>query len=390
MAHRKYEAPRHGSLGFLPKKRCKKGKGKIKSFPKDNSNISCHLTASIAYKAGMTHVVREVNSPGSKLNKKDIVEAVTIIETPPTKIVGIVGYLKTARGLRSFKTVWTTNLPDNFRRNYYKNWYKSKKKAFSKSKSLHLNSKVEDGLIKIDSEKELKKIRKYCSIIRCIGASSILETGLKRKKCDILEIQINGGTFNEKVDFSKSILGKDISISDIFSQDEIIDVIGITKGKGFAGVITRWGVTKLPRKTHRGARKVACVGSWHPSRVSYTVPRAGQNGYHHRTQINLKIYRIGKSSDSKNAFTDFENTPKNITPMGGFPRYGIIKTDFLIIRGCLTGPKKRVLTLRKSLSVKETTDSLQNTILKFIDTSSKWGHGRFQTSSEKNEFFESR
>jgi len=62
----------------------------------------------------------------------------------------------------------------------------------------------------------------------------------------------------------------------------------------------------------------------------------------------------------------------------------------LIIRGCLTGPKKRVLTLRKSLSVKETTDSLQNTILKFIDTSSKWGHGRFQTSSEKNEFFESR
>jgi len=129
MAHRKYEAPRHGSLGFLPKKRCKKGKGKIKSFPKDNPNIPCHFTASIAYKAGMTHVVREVNSPGSKLNKKDVVEAVTIVETPPVKIVGIVGYLKTARGLRSFKTIWSTNLPDNFRRNYYKNWYKSKKKG---------------------------------------------------------------------------------------------------------------------------------------------------------------------------------------------------------------------------------------------------------------------
>jgi len=384
MAHRKYEAPRHGSLGFLPKKRCKKGKGKIKSFPKDNPNIPCHFTASIAYKAGMTHVVREVNSPGSKLNKKDVVEAVTIVETPPVKIVGIVGYLKTARGLRSFKTIWSTNLPDNFRRNYYKNWYKSKKKAFSKSK---LDSNV---LLKSDSDKKLEKIKKYCSIIRCIGASSILETGLKRKKSDILEIQINGGSFREKVDFSRKILGKNVSISDIFSQDEIVDVIGITKGKGFAGVITRWGVTKLPRKTHRGARKVACVGSWHPSRVSYTVPRAGQNGYHHRTQVNLKIYRIGKSTDLKNAFTDFESIPKNITPMGGFPRYGIIKTDFLILRGCLTGPKKRVLTLRKSLSCKDTNDSLQNTILKFIDTSSKWGHGRFQTSSEKREFFESR
>ena len=70
MAHRKFSAPRHGSLGFLPKKRCKKKRGKIKSFPKNNPNIPCHLTASIGYKAGMTHVVREVNSPGSKLNKK--------------------------------------------------------------------------------------------------------------------------------------------------------------------------------------------------------------------------------------------------------------------------------------------------------------------------------
>jgi len=381
MAHRKYSAPRHGSLGFLPKKRCKKNKGKIKSFPKDNPNLECHLTASIGYKAGMTHVVREVNSPGSKLNKKDVVEAVTVVETPTIRIVGVVGYLKTARGLRSFKTIWSEKLPDSFRRNYYKNWYKSKKKAFSKKP-------IE--LAKICVQKKLNKIKKYCSIIRCIGTSTVSETGLKKKKSDILEIQINGGFFLEKLEFSKKILGKEINVSDIFSQDEMIDVIGITKGKGFSGVITRWGVTKLPRKTHRGARKVACVGSWHPTRVSYTVPRAGQQGYHHRTQINLKIYRIGKSSDLKNGFTDFENTPKTITPMGGFPHYGIVKSDFLILKGCLLGSKKRVLTLRKSLSTQRNSERSQNTILKFIDTSSKWGHGRFQTSIEKREFFKSR
>ena len=384
MAHRKYSAPRHGSLGFLPKKRCSKTKGKIKSFPKDDYNFPCHLTAAIGYKAGMTHVVREVNSPGSKLNKKDVVEAVTIIETPPIKIVGIVGYLKTSRGLRSFKTIWSSDLPDSFRRNYYKNWYKSKKKAFSKTKFFS------HDLIQLNVDKKLEKIKKYCSIIRCIGASDVLKTGLKRKKADILEVQINGGSFSKKLEFSKKLLGKEISISDIFSQDEIIDVIGITKGKGFAGVITRWGVTKLPRKTHRGSRKVACVGSWHPSRVSYACPRAGQNGYHHRTQLNLKIYRIGKSTDLKNAFTDFENTAKSITPMGGFPRYGIIKTDFLILKGCLVGPKKRILTLRKSLLSKNNNFFSENTILKFIDTSSKWGHGRFQTSSEKKDFFKSR
>merc|ERR1712216_102313 len=376
MAHRKFSAPRHGSLGFLPRKRCSKGKGKIKSFPKDNSLSPCHFTASIGYKAGMTHLVREVTSPGSKLNKKDVVEAVTIVETPPIKIVGIIGYLKTARGLRSFKTIWSTNLPDSFYRNYYKNWYKSKRKAFSQNKSRY-----------DCSQKNLEKIIKYCSVIRCIGASGVIKTGLKQKKADIIEIQINGGSLLEKVNFSKKILGKEVSISDIFIQDETIDIIGVTKGKGFAGVITRWGVTKLPRKTHRGARKVACVGSWNPRRVSYTVSRAGQNGFHHRTQLNIKIYRVGKSDDLKNAFTDFENTPKKITPMGGFPRYGVIRTDFLILKGCLVGSKKCVLKLRKGLSSKNKTSSSQITILKFIDTSSKWGHGRFQTSQEKKNFF---
>jgi large subunit ribosomal protein L3e len=41
----------------------------------------------------------------------------------------------------------------------------------------------------------------------------------------------------------------------------------------FEGVVTRWGVTRLPRKTHRGLRKVACIGAWHPARVSFTVAR---------------------------------------------------------------------------------------------------------------------
>jgi large subunit ribosomal protein L3e len=74
--------------------------------------------------------------------------------------------------------------------------------------------------------------------------------------------------------------------------------------------------------------------------------------------------------------------------MGGFPHYGVLKTDFLILKGCLVGPKKRVLTLRKTLSVKILNSISENTILKFIDTSSKWGHGRFQTTSEKREFYE--
>lgn len=59
---------------------------------------------------------------------------------------------------------------------------------------------------------------------------------------------------------------------------------------------SRWGTKKLPRKTHKGLRKVACIGAWHPARVSYTIARAGQKGYHHRTEVNKKVGQNGTLS----------------------------------------------------------------------------------------------
>merc|ERR1711998_153559 len=141
--------------------------------------------------------------------------------------------------------------------------------------------------------------------------------------------------------------------------------------------------------SHRGLRKVACIGAWHPSRVQFQVPRAGQNGYHHRTEMNKKIYRIGKSveEDPLNASTEADLTEKAITPMGGFPHYGIVDQQFLMLKGCVVGPKRRVLTLRKSLFPKQSRKALEKIELKFIDTASKFGHGRFQTAEEKERFF---
>lgn len=83
MSHRKFEAPRHGHLGFVPRRRTKRRRGKIRSFPLDNKSKPCHLTAFAGFKAGMTHILREVERPASKLNKKEVIEAVTVIETPP-------------------------------------------------------------------------------------------------------------------------------------------------------------------------------------------------------------------------------------------------------------------------------------------------------------------
>merc|ERR1711972_1043180 len=379
---------RHGSVGFLPKKRAARHRGKVKSFPKDDASKKPHLTAFLGFKAGMTHIVREANRPGSKVNKKEIVEAVTIIETPPMVCVGLVGYIETPRGLRALKTVWAQHLGEECKRRFYKNWSKSKKKAFSKAQL-----KWNDDLGKKEIEKDLSQIKKYCSVVRLIAHTQQKILRRRQKKAHIMEIQINGGSVAEKVDFARDLFEKKVPINDVFAKNEMIDMIGVTKGKGFKGVTSRWHTRKLPRKTHKGLRKVACIGAWHPSRVQFTVARAGQKGYHHRTELNKKIYRIGRGIHTRkgkvvknNAATEYDLTDKSITPMGGFPHYGEVNNDFVMIKGCCMGPKKRVITLRKALVTSAKRVALEKIELKFIDTSSKFGHGRFQTPDDKAAF----
>lgn len=106
MSHRKFEKPRKGHLGFLPKRRTRHHRGRIRSFPKDDQSQKPHLTAFAGFKAGMTHVLREVERSESLLNKKEVIEAVTVIETPPMVVVGMVGYIETVRGLRALTTLW--------------------------------------------------------------------------------------------------------------------------------------------------------------------------------------------------------------------------------------------------------------------------------------------
>jgi len=375
-------------MGFYPKKRAARHRGKVKAFPKDDPSKPVHLTAFLGYKAGMSHIVREANRPGSKVNKKDIVEAVTIIETPPMVAVGLVGYIKTPRGLRALKTVWAQHLSEECKRRFYKNWSKSKKKAFTKAS---LKWKDEQG--KKEIEKDLAQIKKYCEVVRLITHTQQKLLRKRQKKAHIMEVQLNGGSVADKVDYAYGMFEKTIPIFDVFAKNEMIDLVGVTKGKGFKGVTSRWHTKKLPRKTHKGLRKVACIGAWHPSRIQYTVARAGQKGYHHRTEINKKIYEIKMGYHQKdgklvknNAATEYDTTDKCINPMGGFPHYGMVKQDFVMIKGCCIGPKKRVLTLRKSLLVHTKRKALEDIKLKFIDTSSKMGHGRFQTKADKTHF----
>jgi len=340
----------------------------------------------MGYKAGMTHIVRDLDKVGSKMHKKEIVEAVTILETPPLIVFGVTGYTETPKGLRTVATVWAQHISDEARRRWLKNWYAAKKKAFTRYAKKYTTHKQ-------NITKDLKLIRKYATIVRVIAHTQMRKVPIGQKKAHVAEIQVNGGTTKDKLSFAVKLFEKQVPIEGVFAENEQIDVVGVTKGKGFKGVVSRWGVKKLPRKTHKGLRKVACIGAWHPARVSWAVPRAGQKGYHSRTEVNKKIYRLGKSVKTEggklvhnNASTEFDLTQKSITPLGGFPRYGNVLEDFVMLKGTVLGPAKRVVVLRKTLRAQVSRNALEQVQLKFIDTSSKIGHGRFQTLDEKEKF----
>merc|ERR1712121_634132 len=142
-------------------------------------------------------------------------------------VVGVVGYIETPHGMRTFKTIWVEHLSEECRRRYYKNWYRSKKKAFTK-----YSKKWQDELGKKEIDKDFNKMKKYCKVIRVIAHSQM--------KAHIMEIQLNGGTISKKVDWAREHLEKQVPITQVFGQDEMIDVIGVTRGRGYKGVTSRW------------------------------------------------------------------------------------------------------------------------------------------------------
>ena len=328
----------------------------------------------------MTHVVREIERVGSKLHKKEAVEAVTILETPPMMVVGMVGYVETPNGLRTKTTIWAQHLSEEVKRRFYKNWYKSKGKAFSKYAKKYSEKSG------ADIEKEMQTIRDTCTVVRVLTHSQMKLLKLRQKKAHLLEVQVNGGSVADKVAYAKGLFEQQVAVTSVFAEGETVDICAATRGHGYAGVISRWGVTRLPRKTHRGLRKVACIGAWHPARVKWTVARAGQQGYHHRTEINKRILRIGAKGNKSSASTEADLTEKSITPVGGFPHYGEVNEDWLMIKGCVAGSRKRGVTLRKALLAPSRRSHMEPLNIKFIDTSSKYGHGRFQTVQEKYSF----
>ncbi|MCJ7614826.1 50S ribosomal protein L3, partial [Candidatus Bathyarchaeota archaeon] len=309
MGHRKKSAPRRGSLAYLPRGRAKRTIGRIRFWPKVEEGPT--ILGFMGYKAGMTHIMMVEDKPGSLHAGKETAHPATVLEVPPIIVCAIRAYIKDPYGLKTFTEAWMKSPPKDFDR------------------ALVL---PED----FDTDTNMKKLEENAekiAEIRLLVATQPRLAAVPKKKPDITEFKVDGGSITEQIEYAKSILGKTVSITDVFKEGGFMDVVAITKGKGFQGPVKRWGVKLLPRKSRKTKRGVAAIGPWRPARVLYTVPRAGQMGYHQRTEYNKRILKMGIDG-------------KEVTPKGGFVRYGEVKGTYVIVDGSLPGPAKRLIRLR--------------------------------------------
>jgi len=187
-----------------------------------------------------------------------------------------------------------------------------------------------------ETEKMLQKLTEHIdstSYVRLITATQPKQTSVPKKKPDINEIEIGGGTTQQQLDYAKALLGKTVTCEEVFKDGQHIDVAAITTGKGFQGPVKRWHVTILQHKGRKTKRGIATLGPWNPHHLMYSIPRAGQMGYHQRIEYNKRILKIGKDG-------------KEVTPKGGYIRYGIVKNPYVLIEGSIPGPEKRAIRLR--------------------------------------------
>jgi len=269
------------------------------------------LLGFMGYKAGMTHILMVEDKPSSLHLGKETSHPATILDVPPIIVFAIRAYTKDQYGLHTFTEAWMKSPP----------------KDFDRALVLPEQFNTEENMKKI--EENIEEIAE----IRLLAATQPRLAAVPKKKPDIMEIKVDGGAIKEQIEYAKSLLGKTVSITDVFKEGHFMDVVAITKGKGFQGPVKRWGIKILPRKSRKTKRGVAAIGPWRPARVLYTVPRAGQMGYHQRTEYNKRILKIGVDG-------------KTVTPKGGFLKYGEVKGTYVIVDGSLPGPAKRLVRLR--------------------------------------------
>ncbi len=204
--------------------------------------------------------------------------------------------------------------------------------AYAKSlpKGVEKKSNVEPEKFIEDWKQKLSSVTRMTAVV----AVTPRDAGLAQKKPILFEVGVGGGDLAAQLDYVSKVLGKALKFSDIFKPGGYVDVIGITKGKGFEGPVTRFGIKRKQHKSRKSVRAVGVIGPWHPAAVMYTIARAGQMGFHQRTETGKRILSISNAKDAP------------ITPSGGFEHFGEVKSDYALLRGTVPGANRRIVVVR--------------------------------------------
>ncbi|MEO2151605.1 MAG: 50S ribosomal protein L3, partial [Thermococcus sp.] len=257
------------------------------------------------------------------------------------------GYL----GLETATEVWFHELNDNVKRRI-KTLPKNYDEEAFKAKLGQLEDLVNDGEI-VD--------------VRLLVHTQPWLIKLK-KKPEVMEYAIGGDDVKAKFDYAKEKIGKELRASEVLHEGELLDVIAVTKGKGTQGPVKRWGIKVQFHKAQRAGkgRHVGNLGPWHPARVMWTVPQAGQMGFHHRTEFNKRLIAIGE-----NGKLVLDGNEIEITPKGGFPHYGIVRSDFLMIEGSVPGSFKRIIRVRPAIRPPKKKPPVERPQITYVSRESK-------------------
>ncbi|HEY8522724.1 MAG TPA: 50S ribosomal protein L3 [Nitrososphaeraceae archaeon] len=319
MGHRKYSAPRRGSLAFYPRVRAKSEEARLRNWPELNDNTS--LLGFAGFKAGQLQVMTIDDKEKTPNFGKQLDNSSTVIATPPINIIGIRCYRKDLYGEKAFIDAYSKDFPKGLERKFKTKY----------------------------NEKSFETIESSIDLISSFFAIASVfpkKANLSQKKPFVFEIGVSGKDNKTKYHYLKGILGKEIKISDVFQNGQLIDVSGITRGKGVEGPITRFGVKRKQHKSRKSVRALGTLGPISPAVVMYSVPRQGQRGFHQRTEYNKRILLVSSDVSSQTASL---SSKLSINPPGGFKHFGVVTTDYIVVRGSIPGVPKRLVKMRQPI-----------------------------------------
>ena len=309
--------PRRGSMAFSPRKRSARHFGHVKSWPETDAS-EVRVQGFAGWKAGMTHVMARDMNPRSNSAGQEIRIPVTVVEVPKMRVLGVRGYKMTPYGKQAAGEAWidaeqiTETFPQLSKRI---------------GKNHHKEHDVEKHFNAL-SDQDLCEIR----VIAATQPHSI--TGTPSKTPEVMELGLDGGDSAAKIEFAKELLGHELSVSDVFEEGVYVDAVGVTKGYGWQGVIKRFGGKLQSHKNSKKRRQHGNMGDFGTGYVRKTIRQGGQTGYHQRTEYNKRILSIASAED------------KSITPAGGFLKYGEVNSEYVLVKGSLPGPAKRLVRFR--------------------------------------------